>query len=271
MLCGRLIALSSRAGVPEVANEAAFVILLLVGAAYGRSTSHSTMDLLVKWGRERISLNFPDPNTTLGKLKEELSEKTGLEVNQFKLVHAGAVLKNNIATLSSYGLKPGSKLTLIGSATAPPTARDAAASAKASLPRTQEGVLITIKTELENVHQKIAPSLDAFINTVSPQGAQEPRSVESNMEDLQQEHTRLGELLLQSLLRLDAITPESDWEDARAARKAAVKEVQADLDKLDVSWKAARANGISNGSANGTATATTASSGSSKAKSKRRR
>jgi hypothetical protein len=92
------------------------------------------------------------------------------------------------------------------------------------------------------------------------------------MEDLQQEHTRLGELLLQSLLRLDAITPESDWEDARAARKAAVKEVQADLEKLDTSWKAARANGISNGSANGTAaTAAATSSGSSKAKSKRRR
>lgn len=53
-----------------------------------------------------------------------------------------------------------------------------------------------------------------------------------------QDHTRLGELLLQSLLRLDAIAPERDWPTARAERKAAVREVQELLDNLDSAWAA---------------------------------
>jgi len=52
------------------------------------------------------------------------------------------------------------------------------------------------------------------------------------------EHNRLGELLLQSLLRLDAIVPDTQWEDARRERKDAVREVQALLDRLDAAWAA---------------------------------
>ena len=51
------------------------------------------------------------------------------------------------------------------------------------------------------------------------------------------EHKRLDELLLQSLLRLDAITPDGSWEEARRERKSAVKEVQGLLNKLDAGWK----------------------------------
>lgn len=56
--------------------------------------------------------------------------------------------------------------------------------------------------------------------------------------ELEQEHVRLGELLLQSLLRLDAIHSEGEWEQARKERKGAVKEVQALLDRLDGGWRA---------------------------------
>lgn len=55
--------------------------------------------------------------------------------------------------------------------------------------------------------------------------------------DLALEHTRLGELLLQSLLRLDAIVAEGEWEEARRQRKGAVKQVQGLLDRLDNAWK----------------------------------
>ena len=55
---------------------------------------------------------------------------------------------------------------------------------------------------------------------------------------MEQEHVRLGEMLLQALLRLDAIQPESEWEQARKERKGAVKEVQALLDRLDGGWRA---------------------------------
>ena len=60
--------------------------------------------------------------------------------------------------------------------------------------------------------------------------------------DIEREHVRLGELLLQSLLRLDAITAEGEWETARRERKGAVKEVQALLDRLDGGWRARARN-----------------------------
>jgi hypothetical protein len=50
---------------------------------------------------------------------------------------------------------------------------------------------------------------------------------------LAKERLRLSELLLQSLLRLDAITTDSEWEEARKERKAGVKEVQTLLDRID--------------------------------------
>ena len=52
------------------------------------------------------------------------------------------------------------------------------------------------------------------------------------------EHRRLGEELLQSLLRLDIIALDGAWTSARAERKAAVKAVQALLDRLDSGWRA---------------------------------
>jgi len=51
-----------------------------------------------------------------------------------------------------------------------------------------------------------------------------------------QEHNRLSELLLQSLLRLDAIQTDGTWEAARLERKGAVKEVQGLLERLDGGW-----------------------------------
>ena len=45
-------------------------------------------------------------------------------------------------------------------------------------------------------------------------------------------------MLLQALLRLDAIAPEQEWAIARSDRKAAVKELQSLLDQLDNEWAA---------------------------------
>ena len=55
--------------------------------------------------------------------------------------------------------------------------------------------------------------------------------------DIEMEHTRLGELLLQSLLRLDVLVLDGAWTDARRERKGAVRQVQTHLDRLDGGWK----------------------------------
>jgi len=56
--------------------------------------------------------------------------------------------------------------------------------------------------------------------------------------DLAVEHSRLGELLLQALLRIDILPMDPTWPDARAERKRAVKTVQGLLDRLDGGWAA---------------------------------
>ena len=61
--------------------------------------------------------------------------------------------------------------------------------------------------------------------------------------DLEYEHGRLGELLLQSLLRLDLLTLDGSWTEARQERKSAVREVQVMLDRLDGSWRARQQQG----------------------------
>ena len=118
---------------------------------------------------------------------------------------------------------------------------------------------------MDKVRTKLQPDVDTFLEsldalkvkstmTTQAQGAktgakhksqhkqqqqQKPTAVAAAPStELEQEHVRLGELLLQSLLRLDAIHSEGEWEQARKERKGAVKEVQALLDRLDGGWRA---------------------------------
>jgi hypothetical protein len=101
------------------------------------------------------------------------------------------------------------------------------------------------------VRVRLLPCVDVFLASLSPP------DVESSPEQLltsitppddyipaatpAQEHTRLGELLLQSLLRLDAVSFESSWDEARKERKQAVKEVQNLIDRLDAGWNSRQA------------------------------
>jgi hypothetical protein len=92
----------------------------------------------------------------------------------------------------------------------------------------------TIQAEIDLMHRELLPSLIAFEASLSA-------TEKSSQESLKQEYTRLGELLLQTLLRLDSFTPEGEWEEARKARKAAVKEIQGLLTRIDTAWKGSQA------------------------------
>lgn len=97
----------------------------------------------------------------------------------------------------------------------------------------------------------LLPDVNAFLSTLtrpipsapgpgagSTQYTQRPPPPQRVLGQLSpsQNHTRLSELLLQVLLKLDAITPEGAWEQARKERKGAVREVQGVLDRLDGEW-----------------------------------
>jgi hypothetical protein len=130
--------------------------------------------------------------------------------------------------VSAYGLRPGSKIALIGGDAQAPTGPSAEAK---PAPRTEQSTIAHIQSELDGVRTRLAPDVDAFLAGLA--GALTPQQAT--------EHVRLGELLLQALLRLDAVSTEGEWADARAERKGAVREVQGLLDTLDARWKEAKA------------------------------
>ncbi|KAI0633443.1 hypothetical protein C8Q77DRAFT_1115016 [Trametes polyzona] len=215
------------------------------------------MSILVKWGRERLRFDLPPPDSKLGQLRHEIAQYTQLPEHSFKLIHAGAVMKDDNAPISAYGLKAGSTIALVGGGEPLPPAPSKASSArKEKAPRTEESTISQIRSELDKVRATLRPDVDSFLVALSPSSAAaqvgpspiatapppKPASASGSTArppaDLEQEHVRLGELLLQSLLRLDAINAEGEWEEARRERKGAVKEVQALLDKLDGGWRA---------------------------------
>ena len=189
--------------------------------------------MFVKWNKERFvrCIRIPSYLTLsqrftfnvsldarLGDLRQLITEETHLDA--FKLIYKGAVLKDDKQPLSSYHLRHTSTITLLPLNTAPPP--------PSAVQKTEQSSISIIQQELSAIHQSLVPSLTVFLESLSTEGA--------SSSSMQKEHARLGELLLQSLLRLDAISSDGDWEDARRERKAAVKEVQALLDKLDDAW-----------------------------------
>ncbi|TBU29505.1 hypothetical protein BD311DRAFT_756272 [Dichomitus squalens] len=212
------------------------------------------MSLVVKWGRERLHFSVPPPNTKLGDFRREIADYTQLPSGSFKLIHAGAVMKDDSAPISAYGIKPGSTIALVGGGEPikPPSSKASSAQTHKA-PRTEENTISQIRGELDKVRATLQPDVDAFLDALAPANAAAHVGPEPTVPalptkpaygaalgslDLGREHVRLGELLLQSLLRLDAITAEGEWEAARRERKGAVKEVQGLLDRLDGGWRA---------------------------------
>lgn len=190
-------------------------------------------------------------------------------------------MKDDTAPISAYHIRAGSTIALIGGgdALAPPregiskgsngsaNGLTAKKNAKTPQPTTEEGTIAVIHAELASVQHTIVPALDAFLASLSPPPSSTssapapspaplltatsapssakpapPSTTSFTPTQATQEHTRLGELLLQALLRLDVLNFDGAWADARRERKGAVRTVQELLDRLDGGWKA-RADG----------------------------
>jgi len=209
----------------------------------------------VVWGKERIRIQFPDdPSTPLRFIREQLAEHTGLAADRFRLIKSGAIMKDDHAPLSAYGLKPGATIALMGSAESLDEKPAAANPSFGVVPKlgynrselgghpTESSILQTIQGEVESVRKTLEPAVTSFLSSILSETAKpteaNPLAIPAiSREDAKTTHARLGELLLQALLRLDAITPESDWAEVRSTRKSAVKEVQGLLDQLDNGWR----------------------------------
>jgi len=210
--------------VPCIAFLLLLVVSIILSLAYFRGLfgqDKKTMSINVKWGRERLQIPLPPPDTKLSVFRQSLSEHTRLPPNAFKLIYAGAIMKDDNAPLSTYNMRSGGTLLLLESS---PAASPPAAAAASKPPKTEASTIEIIRAELASVRSTLEPGVDAFLRTPT----------------VDTEHTRLGELLLQALLRLDAITIDSAWIDARRERKGAVRAVQGVLDRLDKGWREAK-------------------------------
>ncbi|KAL5631284.1 hypothetical protein ACGC1H_006964 [Rhizoctonia solani] len=92
------------------------------------------MSFTVKWGREKIQVVVPPDHYPLSSLRETLSQHTGLPPNSFKLVHSGAVMKDDNAPITAYGIRPGSIVAMVGGEPMPPRPSYAPAPAPAPAP-----------------------------------------------------------------------------------------------------------------------------------------
>ncbi|PPQ87467.1 hypothetical protein CVT25_008203 [Psilocybe cyanescens] len=173
------------------------------------------MPVIVKWGRDRFEFELPSPDTLLSAIRHSIAAYTQLPYNAFQIIHDGAVCADDNAQIAAYHLRPNSTIAIVANHELPTVRK-----------HTEQAQIANIHAELAAARADLAPAQSAFLRdlTLHPKHS------------LAKEHSRIGELLLQALLRLDAIVPEHDWQTARADRKAAVKELQALLDQLDSEW-----------------------------------
>ncbi|ORX91775.1 hypothetical protein K493DRAFT_286385 [Basidiobolus meristosporus CBS 931.73] len=184
--------------------------------------------LQITWKRQRFHLAYTEPTlatTTLAHLKRQCSEITGVPIHAMKLSVTGAVMKDDSATLASYGLRPGSKVTLIG---------NKSEEALHSSGSNEEGRLISqIQGLLDKTHREITPKLREFEGEVHNYVTNPSNSDLKQRGKLTNLRNYLNEQLMQALFALDGVVCSSEFDRARNTRKAAVKETQMILDRLD--------------------------------------
>lgn len=184
---------------------------------------------------------------------QTLSNQTGIPINQLKLIHNGAVLKNGNASIASCGIKNGSTLVVVGANSVPSSGTGEGAPAAAPVqhkkkkevvPTTDEGLVefvnakTTIVDELQPQVDQFQRDVDAYLaSKANPSAASEDVPT---LTAIHQAHMRLSELLLQGLLKLDSIDVPSPFTKSRAARKEAVRKVQNALNVVDAGWKNAK-------------------------------
>jgi len=135
-------------------------------------------------------------------------------------------------SVSAYNIRENSVIVLIGGGTDLPLKSNNSTTDR----NTEQSTISLIRSELDQVRNTLSPSVDTFLHNLFSSPVSQDPAVSADTASLEKEHTRLAELLLQSLLRLDAIVTDGEWEAARAERKGVVKEVQGLLDRLDGGW-----------------------------------
>jgi hypothetical protein len=140
-------------------------------------------------------------------------------------------VRADTCVVSAYGLRANSTLALVGTGAPPPRAEKPPPPA-----RTEQSTIAAISAVVDGVRGGLLPDVERLLAALPPPTSTTEMEGQKITPAQKSEHLRLGELLLQALLRLDALGADGEWPDARAARRGAVREVQGLLDRLDARW-----------------------------------
>ncbi|CAM0140356.1 hypothetical protein VKS41_007014 [Umbelopsis sp. WA50703] len=191
----------------------------------------SDTEIELRWKGHAYDVNFDEyPNgleqATLADLKEKAKRITGVPVNAMKLLASGAVMKDDSSPLSLYGLRPGSKVLLLGQR---PNARQTEQTASGN---PEEASLISrinhILKDMTDNKLKINEyehEVGKFVQSRNQDPKAKKKLLEMGM--------YLSEKLMQALLALDGIQCQPGFHTARQKRKEGVNLAQDLHDRVD--------------------------------------
>ncbi|KAI8871143.1 hypothetical protein GQ42DRAFT_154711 [Ramicandelaber brevisporus] len=227
--------------------------LELFGSSSGQSAQQPVE---LAWGRNRyrLPLSSEECSTkTLNDLKDIYYNKTGVPRSQQKVLFSGAVMRDNKATLSSYGIGPGSKILMMGSTRIMSNDDESdgskqASSSSATSPQppkipTVQSTIDKINDIMRPLHGDLAVSLykytegvDAFESKYGSNrenGDYDIPARDSEYQSLKEQQVYLSEMIMQILLKLDGVECPEGFEEARTARRAAVRECNRLSDSIE--------------------------------------
>ncbi|KAL9933783.1 hypothetical protein V8E36_007441 [Tilletia maclaganii] len=165
------------------------------GGASPASSSAEIRRVEIIWGKQHLQIVLPRAvqPPTLRNLKDELFAHTAVPLEQQKIIFQGLRLKDDRAPLSAFGIREGSKLTLIGAAgganpdeaaaragsgaqgagpsSIPPGRLAAEEAERARRAReaddSEEGLLRRIEQTLKGVEEDLAPEVSQLEEAIS--------------------------------------------------------------------------------------------------------
>ncbi|KAL2911561.1 hypothetical protein HK105_208960 [Polyrhizophydium stewartii] len=200
---------------------------------------------------------------TLRQLRDRLSAQMGVNADHIKLAHAGVVMLDLDAPLSFFGIDSGSKIMMLVDTrpqdkwgphqSQPSQQQPSHGHTQQQHPSHQQQpqqhhqppqpqltpeqrLIQRLDDQLIHTETVIVPMLEVYQRNVeaftSPDRADRPQPT-LTQKQIKDEHAKITELLLQSLLKVDGVECESDMVDARAKRREAVRFIQGRLDIAD--------------------------------------
>lgn len=191
----------------------------------------------LRWDEQKYMVDFEGRilgHVKLKELKALCRNLTGIPLGGISLTLGGATMKDDNAPLSCWGVKPGSKIVIHG---IKPTEEQIKEQTTNGDPE-EYALVLRISGSLQKSKDFVAEYLPKYEEEEKAYMASE--LVPFKMPDMPPARKRLHDLhgmmsenLLQSLLALDGVVCQPEFEVARVKRREAVKETQKLLDVID--------------------------------------